>query len=280
MLTINDLAQSKLRSSSLDKLHGQRKAIDFSHEGSEVYDFRDDEETEKTRQELEEITSKTICVIDKGGSFVRDFFNNVKSTNPAELIDLGDFYEIKFPEFSLYWHYKAGYYWDATFMDAREIVLPPKSTAEKGPKRLYVLAYDGKMYNLPELEYPRAIAPFLKWLKKKKKMSYTSAPAIWNGDRKIYNKKGELDWVELRCGGSCYGYPVKNLKSKDDLREYNVWLLGEYKTEVEKYNKTCGGKYFKVSSPTTKLDPTEIDITQTDIDDFIKEWNNKYQVKR
>lgn len=278
MLTINDLAQSKLRSSSLDKLHGQRKAIDFSHEGSEVYDFRDDEETEKTRQELEEITSKTICVIDKGENFVRDFF---RSTNPAELIDLGDFYELKFPEFSLYWHYRAGG-WNATFMDAREIILPPKSTAEKGPKRLYVLAYDGKMYNLPELEYPRAISPFLKWLKKKKKMSYTSAPAIWNGDKKIHDEKGELNWVELMYG-SCYGYPIKNLKSKDDLREYNVWLLGEYKAEVEKYNKTLErtyGRYLKVVSLPTKLDPTEIAITQADIDDFIKEWNNKYQVKR
>lgn len=277
MLTINDLAQSKLRSSSLDKLHGQKKAIELHYEGDEVYDVSDDARTEEVRQRLEKATGKTIYVIDKGGFFVDEFFDSISESNPTEVIDInGDFEEIKFTDFSLY-HVK-GFTYSPVFMDAREIILPPKSEQSRGLRRLYILAYDGKLYNLPELEYPRTIVPFLKWLKKKKKLSYTSSPMVWNGDKKIYDNNGDLSWIDICCGGASYGYPIKNLKTKEDIREYNTWLLGEYKTKVEAHNKI--NKYTNLIVPVTKLNPTELSITQSDVDQFINEWNNKYQVKR
>ena len=311
MLTINDLAQSKLRSSSLDKLHGQRKAIEFRYEGSEAYDFRDDEKTESIRQELEKLTGKTICVIDKGGSFVEDFFNNIKSEKPTELIDLGDFYELKFPDFSLYYLYKAGYYWNTTFMDAREIILPPKSTSERGQKRLYIARINRKLYKLPELEYPKTMVQFLKWAKKKKKITFDHVD-LWNYEKKLVffktgdslGRDGAVDWDEVEGGwGSnpffCEGYPIRNLKTEDDLIQYNTWLLGDYKTTIETSNKiynkcwkanksnprSCYSDYYWerriIDVPDKKLNPTEITtITQADVDQFINEWNNKYQVKR
>lgn len=311
MLTINDLAQSKLRPASLDKLHGQRKAINLYYSGDEVYATSDDEETEKIRQELENITSKTIYVIDKGGGFVDEFFNDVKLTNPSEIIDLENFYELRFSDFSLYCQ-KRHHYWHRTFMDAREIILPPKSTVKKGAKRLYIVKIDGKIYKLPELEYPKIVVQFLKWAKKKKKLAFNSIDNLWNYDKKIVyfdvddrlGRGGAIDWYEtdgIYYGNSffCDEYPIKNLKTEDDLKGYNVWLQSDYKSLIEASNKiyndcwesdkkTPGGQKYRdffwsdnIKTVPGDLKPTEITvITQGDIDQFIAETNNRYQVRR
>ena len=311
MLTINDLAQSKLRSSSLDKLHGQKKAIELCYSGDEVYHVSDDARTEEIRQRLEKATGKAVYVIDKGSSFVDEFFDSISESNPTEVIDIDDeFEEIKFTDFSLY-HVK-GYTYSPVFMDAREIILPPKSTVERGIKRLYIVKLDGNLYKLPELEYPKIIVQFLKWAKKKKKLAINSIDEIWNYEKKIVffkagdslGRDGAIDWYETGDGywGNqffCNGYPVKNLKTEDDLVNYNDWLQSDYKSIIDASNKiykkcwqadkrTPGGARYhdsfwtgRIKTVPYKLDPTEITtITQADVDQFINEWNNKYQVKR
>lgn len=299
MLQIQDLSQSKLRSSSLDKLHGQKKALDLTYSGDKVYSVSEDSTTEAVRKKLESITGKSIYVIDKGSSFVGDFIDDLEYSNPTEVIDLGDFKEVKFKDFSLY-HEKSGW-WRQTFMDAKEIILPPKSIVEKGQKRLYILYVGDKYLKLPELEYPKIIVQFIKWAKKKKKLTFAKADDIWNHsnnvvlvDKNSYpilhpedQDTDRIDWY--RTGLSCDGYPARNIKTEDDLVAYNNWLLGDYKKLVEKSNaaykkafKGNSGWKWEMNVPIPgKLDPTEITtITQDDVDQFISEVNNRYKVSR
>lgn len=304
MLQIQDLSQSKLRSSSLDKLHGQKKALELTYSGDEVYSVSEDSITEAVRKKLESITGKSIYVIDKGNSFVGDFIDDLEYSNPTEVIDLGDFKEVKFKDFSLYRETSgSGGWYPQAFMDAKEIILPPKSTVEKGQKRLYILYVGDKYFKLPELEYPKIIAQFIKWAKKKKKLTFAKADDIWNhsnnivlADKDSYpivrpedpTDTDRIDWY--RTGLSCDGYPARNIKTEDDLVAYNNWLLGDYKKLVEKSNAAYK-KVFKNDSwrwkremniPIPgKLDPTPITtITQDDIDQFISEVNNRYKVSR
>ena len=246
----------------------------MERDGDEVLDTYELSDLELERQEVEKAIGKYIYYIDKGNSSLHDFFDDLRVSSPEEIIKIKDgLEEIKFTDFSVY---RTEKYW-GTYMDAKEVILPPKVKQIKGSPRLYILAYNGGMYNLPVLEYPKSIAPFLKWLKKKKKISYSSKPCIWNGDKTIYDKSGNLDWVEVMYNSS-YGYPIKNLKTKEDISDYNTWLLSKYKPEVERYNKSVRMLHLVV--PTAALNPTEIDITQADVDEFIDFWNNKYQVKR
>ncbi len=297
MLDIKDLAQSKLRSPSLDKLHGQRKAIELIYSGDKVDYAYDDEVGEGLRQRLEKITGKSICIIDKGGSFVSDFFSTV---DKKELIDLeGEFYEIKFKDFSLYLERKFTGGWINTFMDAREIILPPKSTVERGIKRLYILRSDSEFYALPELEYPKAIAQFLKWAKKKKKLGI-EVDDIWNHSSKIVwegeNEEKRIDWIWTE---TIEGYLVKNIKTEDDLVAYNLWLQSDYKKMVEEsnagykswmknsgrftkgdYNSQFWKRRYARSIP-NQLIPIQITgISQADVDQYIEETNNRYKVSR
>lgn len=276
MISIDRFTKSKHCSSGLDKLHGQKIAKELEHYGSEV-ETHSDKSGEERRKKMENIIGKHAYRVDKGEWPLSNFFDEIQESSPEEILPVGEeVEEIRFTDFSIY-RFKDGY---AIYMDAKEVILPPKTKQERGSPRLYIIAYDRKIYNLPVLEYPKSIAPFLKWLKKKKKLSYTSAPTIWNGDKTktLYDKSGNIDWVALRYDCSCYGYPIKNLKTKEDIDDYNSWLMGKYKADVEKHNKT-NGDFRRISDP-TKLNPIEIDITQVDVNEFIDSWNNKYQVKR
>ena len=282
MLQIQDLSQSKLRSSSLDKLHGQKKALDLTYSGDEICGASEDTEAEAYRKDLERITGKAIYAIDKGESFVGHFIDDLKDSNPSEVIDLGDYEEVKFKDFSLY--LKKSRWWGSrrAYMDVKEIILPPKSTVEKGQKRLYILYVGGEYFKLPELEY--------------------KADDIWNHSHNVVlvdkdsypivqlkdqTDTDRIDWY--RTGLSGKGYPARNIKTEDDLIAYNNWLLGDYKTLVEKSNAAYK-KAFKGNSGWDweknvlipgKLDPTPITtITQDDVDQFISEVNNRYKVSR
>ena len=267
----------KFAPSSLDKIHAKKEARDFEYYGDEYVDHGVDKRGEAARLEAEKIVGKTLYVIDKGEFPLGEFCDTLDNSEFIKHSD--DLFELEFEDFSVYgnnnWY---GGRWHIQYMDAKEVILPLKKDLKRGAIRLYIIYVDGKLKYLPELEYPTTIAPFLKYLKKKKKLSYLGKPMLWNSDKTIFDKDGKISYEwNWNC---CKGYPMRNIKSLEGLNEYNTWLYGkEVGSLINDWNadSTC---YTKIHLPKDKLDPERIDITQADVDDFIVEQNSRYQVKR
>lgn len=242
--------------------------------------------------ELSQITGKTIWMIWKCVVGCRGFLNEkIKSKSP-EAIKIGsysaysatvNYYEIRFDEgFSIYCDY-----WPDTgfggvndvFIDTKEVVFPSKkkTAKEEISSRVYILSKADtcfKYFLLPSLKYPKAMKGFLKYLENEGKIE--KGCKLWNKDMEIYSSPGVIDdvlwWYHIQ---TVYGVPMRNIKTLDDLDCYNAWLkdtvgpdLGKIKTGVVKSMMPLN--VIRLMSCPDGINVKEINLTQEDIDDYIK----------
>jgi hypothetical protein len=82
---------------------------------------------------------------------------------------------------------------------------------------------------------------------------------------------------------------MRNLKSEDDLAKYNIWIETEYQDFIQKeYNEKINSEDIRQGWPgdkadptlATKIQPTEVEITQDTITRFLSEWNERFKIER
>jgi hypothetical protein len=247
----------------LDSIHGNRGLDDYSlivcHEAVE------DKAIVETIKELSEAFKEDVYYVDKGGTDLYKFIESI----PVE--DLGKTkggtYYIQFEQDVRVYNSLFG-----IFMNVVQVILPPKSTVVPKVKRLYILREKcgaRLFYKLPFLEYPSSIKDFLKWAKKKKKFKFKVS------DFEIWNKNETLDDWNLPY------YPVKNLKTEEDIVSYNSWITSDYKEFVK--DKLKERSLWRSAAPEkiAKIpDPILINVTQDDIKDFCDDYNNRFKIRR
>ena len=181
-------------------------------------------------------------------------------------------------------------------MNVRRIILPPKKEVKISAKpRLFILQRyetykDGQkkpdtfsLYKLPSLRYPGSIKDLLKWLKKKKKIKSGGEYRIWNTCQDVYEKDGPLD-ISI---ASFYGYyPQRNLKTENDIEGYIEFLKTDWKETIRTFNEKIRGDVFwksriKEINPevVNSFNPIEINITQEDVNEFVKEYNSRFKIE-
>ena len=75
---------------------------------------------------------------------------------------------------------------------------------------------------------------------------------------------------------------MKNIKSEEDLIDYNSWIETEYRDWiVNVYNKNWTRREFQGKPErAVKINPTLLEIKQEDIDQFVIDYNNRFKVER
>ena len=278
---------------SVDKLKGSSVGIYIDPSSREV---SEDTSAEEERKAVERLTGKKIWVVVKGTSACRDYIKSLIDAKSPEIKQIGEgYYEIPFEDFSLY-NKPLIMCWSEILMDAREVILPLKKAVEYGSPRGYVFTiHSGRKnshYFLPYLKYPKAVKPFLDWLKKKKKITLPKGKLfLWNKDQKIstdyanpgmYNiSSWEIDIQEFGVG-----VPMSNIKTSEQIEDYNTRLKNDIKPVLEKSKKDLTNCPRCVYGRDTIVCPdhikiTTVDMTQETIDEYIKEANSvTYKVLR
>lgn len=246
--------------------------------------------------ELSKITGKTIWMIWKCVVGARLFMQDLVRKKSPEAVKVGsyssyggavvDYYQVQFDEgFSIY----CDYWPDTTgfgtggvndvFIDTKDAIFPSKKkkvTKEVISSRIYVLSKADtifKYFLLPDLKYPKAMKGFLKYLEREGKIE--KGCILWNKDIDFYSSPGIIDegfwWFRIQ---SVYGAPMRNIKTLDDLDCYNAWLKD---TVAPDLTNTLTNTPLRLPPNVTRLiscpsqiNVKEIDITQEDIDDYIK----------
>ncbi len=282
IFTIREFVDSL--TSKLDSIHGNKGLDDYSL--IVCKEAREDKWTVERIKKLQELFKENLFIIDKGDWQLRDFFDSDK-VQPEDVEDVGEgFVRIRFQDDINFYYNGAG-----SYMNVRRIVLPPRKTVKVSDKeRIYILQwfenteygdrkhYGSVFYNLPLLKYPSSIKDLLKWLKKKKKIKGGGTFMIWNKREDLY----EDDWNGGKRPRDDFkwndGFPLWNIKTQKELDAYNEWLFTDYK----KFNEEERDRllYKDVFSKVHKIEPTEIPLTQKDVDDFCNEYNNRFKIER
>ena len=247
--------------------------------------------------ELSQITGKTIWMIWKCVVACREFMGDIIKKKSPEAVKIGsytyidsvvDYYRIDFDEgFSIYCDYWPGSFGGVNdvFIDTKEVVFPSKKkiTSDSLNSRVYVLSLadtDFHYYLLPYLNYPKSMKPFLKYLEKEGKIK--KGCRLWNKDEEIYTPaSGTIDilnwWHNVQRE---YGAPMRNIKTLDDLDCYNAWLKDTVIPDIAGTKANYKSTAYSPSLSIVRLlyCPSEIkvetiDLTQADIDEYIKEAN-------
>ena len=242
----------------LDSIHGNRGNVpDDSYYLYEMDLKADATELEKA----EHMAKEKLWMIDKGESFVWDF---MAGHEVEEMEGGGRKYEFE-QDVRFYYFPRLGIY-----MNVRRIVLPPKKTVEVGKtKRLYVLKDGRNLYKTPMLLFPPSPKELIKWLRKKKKIGVGKDTEIWNHNETL--EKWHISYT-----------PMKNIKSEEDLIDYNGWIETEYRDWiVNVYNKNWTRIEFQGKPErAVKINPTLLEIKQEDIDQFVTDYNNRFKIER
>lgn len=282
-MKIQDFLDSGFIGKTTDKLKGSSVGIDIRYSGS-YSEVSPDSYAEKARQDVSRLTGKKIWSVVKGKIASMEFLFWAVENKPDDVIYLGEgYYEVPFEEFSIYGKYSKYHLGIEVLMDAKEVILPPKSTATLAKlSRTYVLSRADSTFHyylLPYLNYPNSLAPFIKWLGKKKKLVIKDL-VIWNKDQNIYKSPGAINLITWGNDVQAdLGAPMRNIKTEDDLNDYNEWLEKEVGPDLEKAKASDPGgsalweKMVRCFHCPTKIDVVKVDITQSDIDDYIKEVN-------
>jgi hypothetical protein len=241
----------------LDSIHGNRGNVPEDS----YYLYEMDLKADVTELEkAEHIAKEKLWLVDKGESFVYDFMkkhDGVDLGNNCTRYDFEQdvrFYCIRFL---------------GIYMNVRRVVLPPKKTVEVGKtKRLYILKDGRNLYKTPMLLFPPSPKELLKWLKKKKKIKLGKDTEIWNHNE-------TLDTM-------IHSYtPMKNIKSEEDLIDYNNWIETEYRDWIDNvHNKFWTRVCVMDKSKAIRINPTILEITQEDVDQFVVNYNNRFSVER
>ena len=241
----------------LDSIHGNRGNVPEDS----YYLYEMDLKADATELEkAEHIAKEKLWMIDKGVSFVYDFMKKCEGEELGKGIIKWEFeQDIRFYDFPF-----------GIFMNVRRIVLPPKKTVEVGKtKRLYVLKDGGNLYKTPMLLFPPSPKELIKWLRKKKKIKLGKDTEIWN-----HNETLDKWYISYT--------PMKNIKSEEDLIDYNSWIETEYRDWiVNVYNKNWTRIEFQGRPErAVKINPILLEIKQEDIDQFVIDYNNRFKVER
>ena len=242
----------------LDSIHGNRGNL--PEDSPYLYEM--DLKADATELEkAEHIAKEKLWMIDKGESFVWDFMkkHNEGEYKKGEMVNLEFEQDVRF-----YYLPKLGLY-----MNVRRIVLPPKKIVEVGKtKRLYVLRDGKNLYKTPMLLFPPSPKELIKWLRKKKKIKLGKDTEIWN-----HNETLDM-WT--------YTYtPMKNIKSEEDLIDYNGWIETEFRDWITNvHSKEWKNVRVLDKSKAIKINPTLLEIKQEDIDQFVTDYNNRFKVER
>ena len=74
---------------------------------------------------------------------------------------------------------------------------------------------------------------------------------------------------------------MKNIKSEEDLIDYNGWIETEYRDWITNvYSKEWKNVRVLDKSKAVKINPTLLEIKQEDIDQFVTDYNNRFKVER
>jgi hypothetical protein len=200
-------------------------------------------------------------LVDKGESFVYDFIKKHDGVDLGNNCIRYDFeQDVRFYCFRFL----------GIYMNVRRVVLPPKKTVEVGKtKRLYVLRDGREFWKTPSLLFPSSPKDLLKWLRKKKKIKLGKDTEIWNHNETL--DKWRISYT-----------PMKNIKSEEDLIDYNGWIETEYRDWiVNVYNKNWTRIEFQGKPErAVKINPILLEIKQEDIDQFVIDYNNRFSVER
>ena len=298
-MKLQEFLDSGFIGKSVDKIKGSSVGIYIDPSSREV---SADSYAEAERQKAEKLAGKKLWVINKGAYACITFFRSLAKAKSPELKPLGDgYYELPFEDFSLY-HQPLDIGWTDVYMDAREVILPPKKKAEYGQERGYIVSLivgdidEGNRsishYFLPYLTYPKAVHPFLEWAVKKKKLILPKGKLIlWNKNQKIetkYAKPGlyNLASWEIEVQSFGVGVPISNIKTYDQISDFNNKLKNTILPTLEKSKKdldNCPRFVFdrdKVFCP-DHIDVSELNMTQEVVDEYMNEVNNiTYKVLR
>ena len=241
----------------LDSIHGNRGNLPENS----PYLYEMDLKADATELEkAEHMAKEKLWMIDKGGSFVWDFMLE------HDGIEIEGGKMIKFEQDIRFYLFPG----HGLYMNVRRIILPPKKTVEVGKtKRLYVLKDGKSLYKTPMLLFPPSPKELLKWLRKKKKIKVGKDTEIWNRNETL--DKWYISYT-----------PMKNIKSEEDLIDYNSWIETEYRDWiVNVYNKYWTRREFQGKPErAVKINPTLLEIKQEDIDQFVIDYNNRFKVER
>ena len=285
-MKLQDFIDSGYIGKSVDKIKGSSVGIEIRQETKEVIP---NSFAEKARQDVSRLTGKKIWSVVKGASACHSFIHWAVENKPKEVINIGEgYYEVPFEDFSIYSQYSAHWLGTEILMDAREVILPPKKTIGYGTERGYVVSVYDSVFNYyfcPYLQYPSSFVPFFKWLVKKKKISIPKGeepPIIWNKDQV---PKDLIEWYHRTIYVT--GVPMKNIKTADDLVDYNIWLKTVVVPSLTTMKKADGGKTFgkdwlkHIHCPDNVNFTILSEITQEIVDEYIKETNGiTYKVLR
>ena len=241
----------------LDSIHGNRGNL--PENSPYIYEMKlcaNASDLEKA----EHMAKEKLWMIDKGESFVWDFMLE------HDGIEVEGGKMIKFEQDIRFYLFPG----HGLYMNVRRIILPPKKTVEVGKtKRLYVLKDGKSLYKTPMLLFPPSPKELLKWLRKKKKIKVGKDTEIWNRNETL--DKWNISYT-----------PMKNIKSEEDLIDYNRWIETEYRDWiVNVYNKYWTRREFQGRHErAVKINPTLREIKQEDIDQFVIDYNNRFKVER
>ena len=241
----------------LDSIHGNRGNLPENS----PYLYEMDLKADATELEkAEHMAKEKLWMIDKGESFVLYFMLE------HDGIEIEGGKMIKFEQDIRFYLFPG----HGLYMNVRRIILPPKKTVEVGKtKRLYVLKDGKSLYKTPMLLFPPSPKELLKWLRKKKKVKVGKDTEIWNRNETL--DKWNISYT-----------PMKNIKSEEDLIDYNSWIETEYRDWiVNVYNKNWTRREFQGKPErAVKINPTLLEIKQEDIDQFVIDYNNRFKVER
>lgn len=251
-----------VKKTKLDRITGTRSVT-----RKDGYMFVELSEGDKKDLEtIDNLTGKTLYIVEHGASQVMDLFeegnsqvviddSTGKTGLAVNVIDIsGDFmlYRVKDtnkPDTFRWWNTKV-------YIDAKRVDLPFLKTPTLGKEsRIYmVVTEDYEIYKFPKLMYPNPIKDFFKWLKKKKKISI-KVKSICDRNESFENCLG---WV-----------PKRNIKGEGEILEYIKELEGD--TSWRSWCSDWANKFKNIK---------DITITQEDINDYISEAKNRYKIYR
>lgn len=250
-----------VKKTKLDRITGTRSVT-----RKDGYMFVELSEGDKKDLEtIDNLTGKTLYIVEHGASQVMDLFEEGNSqvviddsTGKTGLvvnaIDIsGDFmlYQVKDtnkPDTFRWWNTKV-------YMNVKRVDLPFLKTPTLGKEsRIYItIAENHEIYKFPKLIYPNPIKDFFKWLKKKKKISIKV--------KSVYDRNESFE--------SCSGWvPKRNIKGEEEILEYIKELEGN----------TSWSWYCSWANKLKNI--KDITITQEDINDYISEAKNRYKIYR
>ena len=238
---------------------------------------------------LENLTGEKIWVVDKGKLDLIDFFTKKVKEKDIEML-FGEVVKVQFEEgVNFYCSRNGG---DNVYMNVSQIILPPKNKiafTDTSP-RLYIIQgaekrEDGRVresvfYQLPALHYP-PLKEVIKWLRERGTLDNSGkySYSVWNITVSLYKGQNKiLNTFEIYTNS---GYLMSNLKTEIDLIGYNEWLKMDYVGTIEdEYNRLVSESMQINPSLIKPINPTPVHITQEDVNQIIKEYNNRFKIVR